>query len=370
MLCCFVMNIEKIISPNAKGDVIDWFRQEGLLSDNVVKKFRPNLGDEKLHEALSEIDTQYLVAILDEPLDPQLVATTTLLNLLGQPVFGIRTDVRGPYGGSMHFFPRLQLDFFTQIQFDNSVMSDIDGLQDILSKGSHKKCAEQKRFLTANDLNANGQDKIEMKDKVYIAGSLFEIASLFRNLQLSDIVQPQLDTIVPQRDGFEFSKIAETLRGEGIKEEQISSYIEMIIYYLDIGKFILNDSAVVIVDLSGEHIDEGAVVEMIIAKAAGKRVIGIGQCNDAIPGIISSHCDTLLSFDSLSNRRRELKCAVLREHAKYKKTDSLNRINQNQYLRHMFNTSFKLFYGLDPINRHVKDIVNRIGNFHIGNSIL
>lgn len=79
-------------------------------------------------------DSDLIVAILDEDLDPGVMAEISYGHLMGKYIIGVRTDVRSPYSShpetGMHFFPLFQLDdyiFFTDFAQDSA---EIDTAQE------------------------------------------------------------------------------------------------------------------------------------------------------------------------------------------------------------------------------------------------
>ena len=114
-----------------------------------------------------------------------------------------------------------------------------------------------------------------MADKtvVYIAAALFNARETHFNSQLVEgLEKVGYKTNFPQRDGFEFGNLAKAL-SEKLQQDQISSAVQNIIYFLDMG-LLIPASDVVLANLD-EPLDEGVVVEISYAKLIGKFVIGL-----------------------------------------------------------------------------------------------
>ena len=107
---------------------------------------------------------------------------------------------------------------------------------------------------------------------IYLAASLFAGRETWFNLSLAPRLEPGWDTILPQRDGFEFSNLAEVL-GKSLPAEEVAEALQGIIYLLDVGFFIPR-SDVVIANLD-EPADEGVLVEICHARQLGIPVVGL-----------------------------------------------------------------------------------------------
>ncbi|MBX4210825.1 nucleoside 2-deoxyribosyltransferase [Candidatus Parcubacteria bacterium] len=107
---------------------------------------------------------------------------------------------------------------------------------------------------------------------IYFASALFSAREALFNKLLAEKFEAAGETILlPQRDGFEFNRLSWALE-EVLSESEKSRAISIIIYLLDIGKF-LPACDIVMANLD-EPIDEGVVVEMVMARTLGKYVIG------------------------------------------------------------------------------------------------
>ena len=107
---------------------------------------------------------------------------------------------------------------------------------------------------------------------IYPAAGLFNARECKFNVQLVNKLENLgYKTKFPQRDGFEFGNLNSALK-EKLPEKEISSAVENIIYYLDMGKFI-PESHVIVANLD-EPQDEGVLVELCHGKQLGKYNIG------------------------------------------------------------------------------------------------
>ncbi len=107
---------------------------------------------------------------------------------------------------------------------------------------------------------------------IYVAASLFSGREANFNIHLADLLEQKgYFPIVPQRDGFEFGRLIDSLKGR-LSAEDVQPAVQNVIYFLDMGVFVPK-SDVVVANLD-EPIDEGVVVEMAYARLMGKYVIG------------------------------------------------------------------------------------------------
>lgn len=109
--------------------------------------------------------------------------------------------------------------------------------------------------------------------KIYPAASLFNGRETLFNIKLTDLLESKhgYQANLPQRDGFEFGRLAKVLKTT-MSEQEAQQALEIIIYILDIGKFI-PESHVVIANLD-EPLDPGVDVEQCYASIMGKFVLG------------------------------------------------------------------------------------------------
>ena len=110
---------------------------------------------------------------------------------------------------------------------------------------------------------------------IYNAAGLFNASDQIYNLLLTSALEKKgHKVILPQRDGFEFSKLNSAL--EGILEaNEIPDAVNRMIYFLDKGKFIGQNSNVCVARLDGLAIDEGVVNEMGFCNMLGVPIIGL-----------------------------------------------------------------------------------------------
>lgn len=108
---------------------------------------------------------------------------------------------------------------------------------------------------------------------IYPAAALFNAReTYFNSLLVEKLEKLGYKTNFPQRDGFEFGYLKETLKGK-LPDDEIYLTVLNVIYFLDLGVF-LPSSDVVLANLD-EPVDEGVVVESSYAKLMGKFVIGL-----------------------------------------------------------------------------------------------
>ncbi|MFT3742156.1 MAG: nucleoside 2-deoxyribosyltransferase [Gammaproteobacteria bacterium] len=112
------------------------------------------------------------------------------------------------------------------------------------------------------------------KCQLYFASALFSLREkVFNDIIVSNLEKnSNYSVFLPQRNGFEFSKLNELLLRyfdphEALRAEQL------IIYYLDMGFFL--EKSDVILAILDEDIDPGVAVEITYANLMGKPIIGI-----------------------------------------------------------------------------------------------
>lgn len=123
--------------------------------------------------------------------------------------------------------------------------------------------------------------------RIYNAAGLFNAPNQLYNLLLTNRLELKgHKVILPQRDGFEFSKLSKSLE-KFLSPDLVPDAVNRIIYLLDKGKFIGQDSDICIASLD-EPVDEGVVDE-------------IGYCiMNEIP-IIGFRTDTRAPYGSATN---------------------------------------------------------------------
>lgn len=106
------------------------------------------------------------------------------------------------------------------------------------------------------------------KKRLYFAASLFNLADLHFNASLSNALSEHFTVALPQRDGFEFSKlhqVLETLVDKGeMRRNEVEDVTNHLIYYLDIG-FLLPGCDFCLARLD-EPMDPGVDIELMEAK--------------------------------------------------------------------------------------------------------
>lgn len=111
------------------------------------------------------------------------------------------------------------------------------------------------------------------KKRIYFAAPLFHFADKYFNISLVEHLQEWFDVILPQRTGFESSKLHEALKEGGkVEEWEIENVRNHLIYYLDVG-FLL-PSCDFCVGRLDEPVDEGVVAEIGHSRKMRIPVIG------------------------------------------------------------------------------------------------
>jgi len=144
------------------------------------------------------------------------------------------------------------------------------------------------------------------KKRAYFAAGLFNLADKYFNASLSAELEENFDVVLPQRQGFEFSRLHTALEGI-VSENEIENAINHIIYYLDLG-FLLHSCDFCFARLD-EPADEGVIVEVKEAKRIHMPVIGYrtdirspyGSDKNEVRGahfFPAYSCDMLINFTS------------------------------------------------------------------------
>lgn len=131
--------------------------------------------------------------------------------------------------------------------------------------------------------------------RIYFASALFNSRETLFNLELSSRLELGRNglrhrVLLPQRDGFEFSSLGETLRAR-LPAAEAETAVQRIIYTLDLGGFLSRSDAVVAV--LDEPLDEGVLIEIAYGRRLGLPVVGIrtdsrcpfGSQDDAMGGM-------------------------------------------------------------------------------------
>lgn len=111
-----------------------------------------------------------------------------------------------------------------------------------------------------------------MLKNLYLAAALFTARETMFNLEIANGLEAHgHEVFLPQRDGFEFSILANALIDK-IEKDDIEQAVQNIIYIFDIGKK-LPGCDLVIANLD-EPLDEGVLIEISYAKLMNIPVIG------------------------------------------------------------------------------------------------
>lgn len=221
---------------------------------------------------------------------------------------------------------------------------------------------------------------MKRKITIYPAAALFNGRETYFNSQLVEGLERMgYKTNFPQRDGFEFGNLTEVL-SERLKQEQIGSAVQKIIYFLDMGVFVPT-SDVVLANLD-EPIDEGVVVETSYAKLMGKYVIGLrtdvrspyGTPSDNFGGMhffpaYQTHqfISHYMPSKNPEERTEEMSSLIQRIDTAIKKAEISEKDTIPEYARNNPNLqlilegAYLLFSGIEDINseKSLKEIASR-----------
>jgi nucleoside 2-deoxyribosyltransferase len=109
-----------------------------------------------------------------------------------------------------------------------------------------------------------GKNEIKNKKKLYLAGPLFSEAELNYNIHLKAILSPYFEVFLPQEDG----ELILNLIKNGISNHAAANKI----FNSDVKE--IQKCDIILIILDGRTIDEGAVFELGLAFALGKKCIG------------------------------------------------------------------------------------------------
>jgi nucleoside 2-deoxyribosyltransferase len=112
---------------------------------------------------------------------------------------------------------------------------------------------------------------MDEKIVIYNGASLFNTREILFNDKLVSNLEKKYKIISPQRDGFEFVDLMNSISSK-VVDKEVDLTTKNIIYFLDMGYFIPKSD--VILANFDEPIDEGLVVEATYAKLMGKFVLG------------------------------------------------------------------------------------------------
>ncbi len=144
------------------------------------------------------------------------------------------------------------------------------------------------------------------KKRLYFAASLFNLADLHFNSSLASELENYFHIALPQREGFEFSKLHSVLETI-VEKEEVENVTNHLIYYLDIG-FLLPNCDLCLARLD-EPMDPGVDIEVMEAKEMRIPRIGFrtdvrtpyGSFNNEVRGahfFPAYNCDLLINFAS------------------------------------------------------------------------
>jgi nucleoside 2-deoxyribosyltransferase len=151
------------------------------------------------------------------------------------------------------------------------------------------------------------------KTNIYFAAALFSGRETGFNLDIAGRLEEKYDVFLPQRDGFEFGRLANSLKGK-VNPGEISSIVQNVIYFYDMGVQ-LPKGDVVVANLD-EPIDDGVIVEVCYAKLMSKPVIGFrtdvrspyGSVSDPLKGMHffpAYQCDFFIPHYMPAKNRKE-----------------------------------------------------------------
>lgn len=104
-----------------------------------------------------------------------------------------------------------------------------------------------------------------MKKKIYIASPLFSASEIAFNKKLKCILEPYFSVYLPQEDGGLVTELVK--KGISIKEAGLK------IFHLDIDA--LDKADLILINLDGRSIDEGAIFELGYMFGRNKRCFGL-----------------------------------------------------------------------------------------------
>lgn len=157
---------------------------------------------------------------------------------------------------------------------------------------------------------------------LYPAAALFCARETMFNVMLVEQLEKRFGyrALLPQRDGFEFSKLAIPLASH-LPADQVQRAVEDVIYLADMGWFI-PQSQVVLANLD-EPLDPGVIVEIVHARNLGKRVVGYrtdvrspyGTLEDPLRGVHffpAYQCHSFLHFTEACQTWADVETSVSR----------------------------------------------------------
>lgn len=200
------------------------------------------------------------------------------------------------------------------------------------------------------------------KKRVYFAAPLFNWPDKSFNLRLTEkLEQRGYGVILPQRDGFEFAKLKEALKGI-LDENSIENAVNQLIYLLDKGWLLgRSDFCVACLD---EPIDEGVVDEINFSKLIQIPVVGVrtdirspyGPAENEVRGMHffpAYTCDkfilTNLGFTNSREEDSQLEKLAARVDLSLRSMDS-ERNHPHPFAKKIISTAEKLFSEIPDIH--------------------
>jgi len=235
------------------------------------------------------------------------------------------------------------------------------------------------------------------KKRLYFAASLFNFADLHFNAALSSELENYFNVSLPQREGFEFSKLHQVLeeivdKGEE-KKHDVENIVNHLIYYLDVG-FLLPNCDFCLARLD-EPMDPGVDIELMEAKEMRIPRIGFrtdvrtpyGSASNEVRGthfFPAYNCDLFINFTSGNVANPEQGRAAIGKLAHLVYQGSQDIISRNNGLPHKYvdlngGTQYighTLFQGIKDLHSEagIKEVVRRytelkkaFGNMNPGN---
>jgi nucleoside 2-deoxyribosyltransferase len=212
------------------------------------------------------------------------------------------------------------------------------------------------------------------KIKIYHAADLFNLpARQFNETLVNAFEANNLEVFSPQRDGFEFTQLQESLLKNKISNELIDQAVNTIIYTYDIFSLSKSDVAVARID---EPQDPGVDTEVLIANALGIPVINYrtdirnpyGLPTDKYSGLHSFPIKTSKTFiiqkssTSVEKDFQNLKKSILKEIDKVVvKNSKKNNYIIPKFIQPTLEIASILFAGIDNIHSEsgFKELINR-----------
>jgi nucleoside 2-deoxyribosyltransferase len=200
---------------------------------------------------------------------------------------------------------------------------------------------------------------------LYPAAALFCARESIFNVLLLQQLEREYGhkSFLPQRDGFEFSKLAEVLK-RFLELQRVSSALEDIIYLADMGLFIPR-SQVIFANLD-EPLDPGVLIEIGHARALGKLVVGFrtdvrslyGEFVSPLRGIHffpAYQCHAFLFRSRSCSNQEDIRLFVNELAASIQaviqaRYAEIREVHQSIEVGQLISMAEELFNGLNPLN--------------------